>query len=72
MVYRVPHLEEAFTLMSIFFSSKGTAPTSIKEDGGTMPVHTLISMESGTEEATTEASTKMGYFGPNTEAAHTP
>lgn len=51
---------------------QGTAPTSIKEDGGTMPVHTLISMESGTEEATTEASTKMGYFGPNTEAAHTP
>lgn len=54
------------------FPSKETAPTSIKEDGGTMPVHTLISTESGTEEATTEASTKMGYFGPNTEVAHTP
>lgn len=37
-----------------------------------MPVHTRISMESGTEEAITEASTKMGYFGPNTEVAPTP
>lgn len=70
-VYGVPHLEETFTLPSVF-SSKGTAPTFIKEDGGTTPAHTPTSMESGTEAATTEASTKTESFGPNTEAGPTP
>lgn len=71
MVYRVA-LRRKFYSDVCIFSSKETAPTSIKEDGGTMPVHILTSMGSGTEEATTEASTKMGYFGPSTEVAHTP
>lgn len=72
MVGRESHLEETFTLISLFFSSKETVPTFIKEDGGTTPVPILTSMEYGTEEAITEASTKMEFFGPNTEAGHTP
>lgn len=36
-----------------------------------MPVHTLTSTEYGTEEAITEASTKMGFSGLNTEAGPT-
>lgn len=37
-----------------------------------MPVHTRTSTESGTEEGLTEASTKTGFSGRNTEAGHTP
>lgn len=34
-------LRETFALISVFSSSKETAPTFIKEDGGTTPVRIL-------------------------------
>lgn len=52
------------------FSLQEIVPTFIKEVGGTMLVLILISMEYGTEEDTTEANTRMGFFGPNTEEVH--
>lgn len=54
------------------FPSKETAPTFIKEAGGTTPVHIPTLTECGTEGATTGASTRMGFSGLNTEAGPTP
>lgn len=58
--------------LQCLFLPQETVPTFTKEAGGTMPVHTLTSTECGTEEAITEASTKMEFSGLNTEAGHTP
>lgn len=58
--------------LQCLFLPQETVPTFTKEAGGTMPVHTLTSTECGTEEGITEASTKMEFSGPNTEAGHTP
>lgn len=42
-----------------------------KGDGGTMHVHTRISMVFGTEEDTTEVDTKMVSIGLSSVEAHT-
>lgn len=60
-----------FMSLSLFLLQE-TVPTSIKEAGGTMPVHTLTSTEYGTEAVITEASTKMAFSGLNTEVVLTP
>lgn len=63
---------KCFSFTYFIFSQQETVPISTKEAGGTMPVHILTLMECGIEEAITEASIRMGFFGLNIEEVHTP
>lgn len=55
----------------IFLCFQETAPTTRREAGGTTLAPTQIWMESGTEEDTTAAATRMASTGPSSEEERT-